>query len=114
MISGSAGRLPTIDEILADPTRIHGLSVGDITQILHNEGIAFTTQPTRGRVKAGTVFVIKSGHKTLQQLRYHPGGGRHVGKYWTISDSRIGKTQVGGPDYYPIHDQKAPYIKVYD
>jgi hypothetical protein len=107
--SGGGSALFRLDTFLSQPEKIHGKSVSDIATMLRENGISFTIRNTTGSVKTGTVFDIK-GHD-IQQMRWHPGGGRHGGSYWTISTSSKGKIKVVDKDtYIPTPGEKATII----
>ncbi len=105
--------LTSIDELMADPSKIHGSSVKDVAEFLTRNGVNFTIKPTTGSVQTGTVFVITPGQKTnITQIQWHPGGGRHRGSYWKISTSDRGRIKVVDSNYVVEPGENAIIIRV--
>jgi hypothetical protein len=107
----------TIEQVLSDPKLLGGSSPDEVMKMLDSAGIKYSIRPTTGSVQTGTVIDIEGGG-SVNQIRFHPGGGRHTGSYWTLSGSSSvpgmsGKTQVVGPNYVPISGQKANVIQGY-
>lgn len=105
----------TIDDLIADPALFGDHSPADLMAKLNAARINYTTRATTGTVKTGTVFDI-AGHSTLRQLRFHPGGARHAGSYWTVSGSQglggtgAGKIHIFGPKFRLQLGQRAPTL----
>jgi len=100
----------TAAAILSDPASLWGRSAREIAEALNAEGLqARVRQSTRGSGRAEVIDI--QGHGTLQQIRVHPGGGRHGGAYVNISTSTQGKIKVVDPKtYVPLAGEKARIV----
>ena len=90
-------------KLVEEPKSIWGKTADEISDIL-GEG---WTKGTYGSRQTGWKFI-----KGDKMVAYHPGGGRHVGSYYKLSSSSIGKIKVVGADYLPSIGEKALIIYI--
>ena len=89
------------DSYINNPTSIVGKSSSDVAAELGDGW----TQGTYGT--SGNGWKFNNGDK---MVAYHPGGGRHVGSYYKLSSSTVGKIKVVGPDYVAFPGDRAIII----
>ena len=92
------------DKFVEDPKSLWGKSADEVADIL-GEG---WTKGSYGSKKTGWKFI-----KGDKMVAYHPAGGRHVGSYYKLSSSTIGKIKVVGLDYVPLPGDKAIIIHMF-
>ncbi|MET1257423.1 hypothetical protein, partial [Aliikangiella maris] len=105
------GKVPlSVQAIAENPGVIWGRSVSEILKVFKSEGFGVSIkQSTRG---SGNATLIKiQGHKTIQQIQVHAGGGRHGGSYYKVSTTSQGKIWVVNPKTFRVLDgQKGAII----
>ena len=98
-----ATNVDPFDAFVENPESIKGKTASDMSKILGDTWI-------QGKYGSeGTGWKFTKGDKLIG---YHPGGGRHVGSYYKISSSAIGKIKIVGAGYFPIAGDKAIIIWV--
>lgn len=92
----------TVDDIINNPKVLYGKTKEDVAKILDDSW----TEGTYGSSKTGWMFM-----KDDQRIVYHPGGGRHGGKYWIYSSGKTGCIKIIGDDYVAEPNKKAIMIR---
>ena len=87
---GKGGRF--VDNLMANPKLIWGKSVADVKKAFEEAGYVVKIEPSTKGSKLSTQIRIK-GHTEIMNIQIHPGGGRHVTKYYKISTNK-GKVWV--------------------
>ncbi|MGJ1426516.1 RHS repeat domain-containing protein, partial [Sphingobacterium spiritivorum] len=90
--------LDSFEDIVENPKALWGKTAGEIEKILGSGW----QKGTYGSKKTGWKFT--KGDKIVF---FHPGEGRHKGKYWGFSSAITGKNKVVGNNYLPLPGDKA-------
>ncbi|MBE9040988.1 hypothetical protein IQ235_09365 [Oscillatoriales cyanobacterium LEGE 11467] len=99
------------EELLENPTLIWGRSAMQIQASFQKVGYGATIeQSTKGSKRSIQIRI--HGHPDITNIQVHPGGGRHLGRYYKISTSTQDKIKVVDKAYKPIVGEKAKIIYV--
>jgi len=101
-----------IDSLLSNPKNIWGKSETEITKLFKKDGYHVILERSTKGSKNSLQIRIK-GHKTIQNIQVHLGGGRHGGRYYKISTTNMGIIKVVDKNtYIPTINEKATIIYV--
>jgi hypothetical protein len=99
-----------IDRLLTKPKQIWGKSPDQIADVFRKAGHTVTVEQSTKGSKLSVQLRIR-GHRDIQNIQVHPGGGRHGGSYYKISSSTQGKIKVvDRASYVPTPGEKATII----
>ena len=91
------------DDFVSNPEKLYGKSADEVEKLL---GPGWK-KGSYGSDGTGWKFI-----KGDKMVAYHPGGGRHVGSYYKLSSSKVGKIKLVGADYVPTLNDKAVIINM--
>lgn len=99
-----------IERLLTQPKQIWGKSPDQIADVFRKAGHTVTVEQSTKGSKLSVQLRIR-GHRDIQNIQVHPGGGRHGGSYYKISSSTQGKIKVvDRVTYVPTVGEKATII----
>lgn len=106
----AGGAVKWIEQTLADPVRIWGKSPEQIAEVFTQAGAKVTIeQSTKGSRLSRQIRV--QGHKVVNNVQVHPGGGRHGGSYYKISTTDRGILKVvDRTTYVPLAGERATIV----
>ena len=100
-----------VNKISSDPKAIWGESAKKIAMQFNRAGYKATVTGS-SRKGSNALQVRVSGHKEISRIQVHPGGGRHIGRYYNISTTTRGKITVADRGYKAIEGQKSTIIRI--
>lgn len=107
-------RIPsTLNGILTNPNSVFGRSAQDIRQQFIDDGFNVGTIKAGRKSSSGLSesFSVQ-GHPEFNNVRVHPGGGRHEGASVTFSGGSVGRVQVVDSSFIPGANSKARLVYI--